>query len=239
MFWDFDGTLARRHEMWSGALVDALRTVDPQTPVTAAQVRPWLEDGFPWHRPDRLRRAQSPQQWWSALRPLLLAAFTGVGASPAEAERAVSRVPAAYYRPGAWTVVEGAAQALRMTAGAGCRNLVLSNHGPELPALVDALGLGEHVDATITSALVGAEKPHPAIFDHALRLAGLEPGDEAWMVGDNPRADVQGATASGLRAVLVADAPGVAGAVTVLEAAHLVTRSGSGDTMRPSASGPF
>lgn len=235
MFWDFDGTLARRHEMWSGALVDALRTVDPQTRVTAAQVRPWLQDGFPWHRPDVVRGSQSAQQWWSALRPLVVAAFTGVGASPDAAERAASRVPAQYYRPDAWTVVEGAVQALQTTTAAGCRNFVLSNHGPELPALVDALGLGDHVEATTTSAVVGAEEPHPAIFAHALRLAGVDPGDEVWMVGDNPRADVQGATAVGLRAVLVADAPAVRGAVTVLQAAQRVVASVSSWQERPMA----
>ncbi|MEH3077646.1 MAG: HAD family hydrolase [Quadrisphaera sp.] len=230
VFWDFDGTLARRHDMWSGALVDVLRSFDPRTKVTAEQVRPWLQDGFPWHSPDTVREGQSAEQWWSALRPLLVSAFTGVGLGPAEAARAASRVPDQYYRPDAWTVVEGAEQALQTIAAAGFRNVVLSNHGPELPTLVDALGLGRHVETTITSAAVGAEKPNPAIFVHARRATGLEAGDEAWMVGDNPVADVQGALTSGLRAVLVADAPegvGAVEAVTVLQAARLVVAGGS------------
>lgn len=222
MFWDFDGTLARRHLMWSGALVDVLKSIDPQTQVTAAQMRPWLEDGFPWHHPDTVREAQSPQQWWSALRPLLVSAFTGVGLSSEEAERAASCVPTEYYRPEAWTVVEGAEEALLTTAAAGYRNLVLSNHGPELPGLVDAVGLGRHIEVTITSAAVGAEKPNPVIFAHAARLAGLDDKGEAWMVGDNPVADVQGAVEFGLRALLVSPSPVTAGAVTVLQAAQRI-----------------
>lgn len=54
---------------------------------------------------------------------------------------------------------------------------------------------------------VGASKPSPTIFDHALTglrrvLPDLQAAD-VLHVGDNPRADVAGATAFGMRAALV------------------------------------
>ena len=58
------------------------------------------------------------------------------------------------------------------------------------------------------SAVTGYEKPHPEAFRLVLRRFG-EPR-ERWMVGDNPHADVAGAQALGIPAVLVrteADAP--------------------------------
>ena len=95
----------------------------------------------------------------------------------------------------------GVTPALQATRQAGWRNVILSNHVPELPALVGALGLEDLIDGVYTSAAIGYDKPHPEAFRHALR----ESGDPArrWMVGDNPVADVKGAQALGIPALLV------------------------------------
>jgi putative hydrolase of the HAD superfamily len=47
---------------------------------------------------------------------------------------------------------------------------------------------------------MGYEKPHPEAFHLGLR--GMD-ASAAWMVGDNPVADVGGAEAVGIRAILV------------------------------------
>ncbi|MDX2137768.1 MAG: HAD family hydrolase [Chloroflexota bacterium] len=53
----------------------------------------------------------------------------------------------------------------------------------------------------ISAADVGYLKPHPAIFQTALNCVGVKP-QEAVFVGDDPEADVAGAQAAGLTAVL-------------------------------------
>jgi phosphoserine phosphatase len=63
-----------------------------------------------------------------------------------------------------------------------------------------ASGLADRLDAVVVSGDVGRGKPDAAIFAHALRAVGSEPG-EAVMVGDNLEKDVDGALAAGLRAV--------------------------------------
>jgi putative hydrolase of the HAD superfamily len=81
------------------------------------------------------------------------------------------------------------------------QHIVLSNHVPELPQLVERLGLGRHFEAVHTSAHTGVEKPNPEAF---LRVAATLPvGATIWMIGDNPLADVQGAEAAGIPAILV------------------------------------
>lgn len=55
----------------------------------------------------------------------------------------------------------------------------------------------ERVDWIVISGEVGADKPQPAIFEHALQLAGIEAGRAAH-VGDSLLADVAGANRSGL-----------------------------------------
>jgi putative hydrolase of the HAD superfamily len=216
VFWDFDGTLAHREGLWSATLESALRLVAPGLGVTATALRPELSVGLPWHTPDETVPPRTPAEWWSAQRPLFLRAFARAGVPEQIAARAVAEIPTEYYRPGAWALADGAEAALQVAGAAGYRNAILSNHAPELPILVDALGLGPLVDRTITSAAVGAEKPNPLIFRHA--LDAMSAGPDVWMVGDNPVADVEGAEALGIRAILVTPEHGLAEAAARIAA---------------------
>ena len=85
----------------------------------------------------------------------------------------------------------------------GLRVVVVSNWDSGLPAVLEAIGLADAVDAVITSAGVGAAKPDARIFGAALRAAGCGPA-EAVHVGDSPEHDVAGAEAVGIRALLIA-----------------------------------
>lgn len=58
------------------------------------------------------------------------------------------------------------------------------------------------VDAIVDSRSHGRVKPHPTIFQAALELLGVSPG-EAVMVGDSLEEDVEGARALGMRAILI------------------------------------
>lgn len=52
--------------------------------------------------------------------------------------------------------------------------------------------LDRYVDWIVTSEEAGADKPDPRIFNLALaKLGGIE--GQAWMIGDNPVADIEGA----------------------------------------------
>ena len=78
--------------------------------------------------------------------------------------------------------------------------VVVSNWDVSLHEQLRATGLDALVDGAVSSAEVGAGKPHPAIYRRALELAGVP---DAVMVGDSPDTDVAGALALGLGAVLV------------------------------------
>jgi putative hydrolase of the HAD superfamily len=64
------------------------------------------------------------------------------------------------------------------------------------------LGLESHLDAVTFSAEVGWRKPSPRIFQAAMRALGTEVACTV-MVGDSEAADIAGAHAAGMRAVLV------------------------------------
>jgi putative hydrolase of the HAD superfamily len=95
------------------------------------------------------------------------------------------------------------APALAALRAAGIRTVVVSNWDASLHERLRQTGLAQLVDGALASAEVGAAKPDGAIFTAALALAGVDAAD-AWHVGDTPAADVEGARAAGLRAILIA-----------------------------------
>ena len=200
ILWDFDGTLATRPGHWSQGMLEVLDDHDPGHEVTREQLRATLQNGFPWHRPHEPHlHLNDPDAWWAEVGQTLAAGFGEVGYAK-DAPQLLAAFRARFSDPSGWTVFDDTVPSLEALREAGMRHVVVSNHMPELPRLADALGIGRLVDAVITSATVGYEKPHPAIFHAAIAATDAEP---ALMVGDNPVADVQGAWEVGLEAVLV------------------------------------
>lgn len=69
-------------------------------------------------------------------------------------------------------------------------------------ASFERLGLDRYFSFGFTAADVGASKPHPAMFEAALRRTGVA-ARAAAHVGDHPVHDVEGARAVGMRAIWV------------------------------------
>jgi len=201
LLWDFDGTLAARDGMWTGTLVEVANLVIPERGITKDDIRPFLQEGFPWHTADRPHPNQTPDEWWAALIPVFVTAYAGVGLSPELARALAARVRAAFLEVSQWRVFDDVLPTLSSLQGLGWTHYILSNHVPELPSLAHALGLSPFFEEVLTSARTGFEKPHPEAFKGLLRQ--LPGGSTVWMVGDSLAADVQGAANVGLPAILV------------------------------------
>ncbi len=202
LFWDFDGTLGSDPENWSGVLVRVIKELDPETRVTVEKIAPHLRTGYPWHSPQHSHlHIKTADAWWENIFHLLEVAATKAGLPRETAVHAARRVRNEYLNPARFTVFADVRPALSHAKAHGWRNVVLSNHTPELGELVCALGLDDFIEQTITSAQVGYEKPHVELFRRALTMVGG--ATEAWMISDNLLADVLGAQEAGLSAVLV------------------------------------
>ena len=92
--------------------------------------------------------------------------------------------------------------ALEAARARGQRLVVVSNWDVSLVGVLRGLELEPLLDGILTSAVVGARKPAPAIFERALALAGVTP-DQAIHVGDSLDEDVAGARAAGIEPVLI------------------------------------
>jgi putative hydrolase of the HAD superfamily len=135
------------------------------------------------------------------VQPVLARAYEAAGYEPARALELAEAARRLYVDPGVgWALFDDTLSSLDRLSQAGWTHAILSNHVPELRQIVVGLALDDVVAFVSCSAETGYEKPHARAF--ASVLDRLRPS-EAWMVGDNVVADVLGAEAVGIPAVLV------------------------------------
>jgi putative hydrolase of the HAD superfamily len=92
--------------------------------------------------------------------------------------------------------------ALEQARRRGYRVGVLSNFTLlDLPGSLEALGLGELVDAALSAAVIGAAKPRPEAYQAMARALGVAP-EACLFVDDRPEC-VEGARQVGMRAWLL------------------------------------
>jgi len=217
---DFDGTLAHRSGMWSGTLLDVLDANAPGHTATLDGLRASLRDGFPWHTPDEPHlHLNDPEAWWQHMSRLFSSVFATAGVDHQQLPMLVARTREQYCDPAQFALYDDTADALHRLVDARVEVVILSNHVPELPRIVAGLGIADLIDKTITSAAIGYEKPHPEAFAHA--LVDVDP-TRCCMIGDNPAADIDGAAAAGMHAILVRHPD--ARVQTVAEAVELILK---------------
>jgi len=104
-------------------------------------------------------------------------------------------------------LLPGATELLSTIRELGLRCVAVSNtmwyDGATYLAELAGFGLGQAFDALVSSVDVGLKKPHPAMFDAAVTLAGCE-AEACIMVGNSEAKDVAPARAMGMRTIRVA-----------------------------------
>jgi HAD superfamily hydrolase (TIGR01509 family) len=133
-------------------------------------------------------------------RLLDLAAAAG---SASALDYAAASIWESHLRRNVWSRVgTGVDAALGRLRRAGIRLAVVSNSEGTVGAILDEVGLGRHLETVVDSWVVGVAKPDPRIFEIALTRIGVAAA-HAIMVGDSPAADIAGAKAAGVGAVLL------------------------------------
>ena len=94
------------------------------------------------------------------------------------------------------------AQVLQELSDKGYVLGVISNSHRSLDSFKEHFKLNELITTAVSSAEHGYMKPHRSIFETALERARVAPR-ESLMVGDSLKADIEGALAIGMRAVLL------------------------------------
>src|SRR3989475_7036396 len=100
----------------------------------------------------------------------------------------------------------GAVELLAEIRDLGMRNVIASNtYWRDADSYWEdfrLLGMAEHVDGIITSVDAGHLKPHPAVFEMAMRWAEV-PAERCVVIGNREENDIAPALALGMRTILV------------------------------------
>jgi HAD superfamily hydrolase (TIGR01509 family) len=100
----------------------------------------------------------------------------------------------------------GAIELLAEIRALGLRTIIASNtYWRDAESYWDdfrLLGMAAHIDAIVTSVDAGHLKPHPAVFEMAIRVAGC-PAQRCVVIGNREENDVEPALALGMRTILV------------------------------------
>ena len=152
--------------------------------------------GMPRRASERKPRADDDRGWW---RELVLRVLRRHELPPGfDQERYFDAVYREFTQPGVWSLFPEAIEALDELA-AHHRLAILSNFDTRLRTVLAQLGILARFTGIVISSEVGADKPDPWIFQHALNQAGVS-ADEALLVGDDPECDVAGARRAGWHA---------------------------------------
>jgi FMN phosphatase YigB (HAD superfamily) len=100
-----------------------------------------------------------------------------------------------------WVAFDDTTPVLTKLAERGIPCVVVSNIGIDIRPFLHKAGLADKLDGVVLSYEVGAVKPQPEIFAHALDLLDM-PAADVLMVGDSWRDDA-GAAAVGIRTLIL------------------------------------
>lgn len=107
-----------------------------------------------------------------------------------------------FARPETWVLFPDALPTLKALKKHGKILGIVSNWDSRLFGICEGLGVRQHLDFVLASAVVGAAKPSPKIFQEALKQVGAAP-HEALHVGDSLEDDVLGAERAGIQALFL------------------------------------
>lgn len=190
---DFYGTLARA-TTWVSAdevLGEHGYELDPEHRAI------YFADGLDGVEHDEHSRSREHYVAWQRERALAMLAASDVHPDEYEVILEKLRAGTATRVLEAYDEVAGVLAEVRRR---GVRIVICSNWDWDLREAVAEAGLTDTVDAMVSSAWIGARKPHPRIYAAALGEAGVAP-DEVLFVGDTWGPDVVGPLEAGFRPV--------------------------------------
>lgn len=134
--------------------------------------------------------------YWSHLYRRLL------GELGIEDESLVGALYSTFSDSASYKLYDDALPCLEGLVRSGHRLGLISNFERWLEEMLVELEVGHHFEVSVISGIVGVEKPDPAIYEAAVRSAGVRPGD-AVHIGDSPTMDVAPAAEVGMTAILL------------------------------------
>ncbi|MCW5314596.1 HAD-IA family hydrolase [Nostoc sp. KVJ3] len=202
LLWDFDNTLAYREGAWSGTLHSILKRNGIHN-INLEDIRPFLNIGFPWHSPEIPHILLfNGTIWWEYMNEYFAEIYEKVGINRDQAINYASQVQNEYKNIEKWHLYDDVIPTLQDAIKNNYKNVILSNHIPDLHEIIDQLNIKKYFDGIYTSGKIGHEKPSLKFYDYVINDLKIEK-TKCIMIGDNYNADIAGALHAGIQAILV------------------------------------
>jgi putative hydrolase of the HAD superfamily len=193
---DFYGTLAETPD-WGPSWAELVASVGYELP-DAVRDR-WWNDALDGTEHDEHSQSRDHYVAWQQAR--IRGMLDDCGVPRATQDTLITRVReiGAHRSMRAYDEVPGVLADLRAR---GLTLAICSNWDWDLLEAIEAAGLRDTVDVVVSSAWIGARKPHPRVYDAVLAKVGIAP-ERALFVGDTWACDVEGPRTAGLQPVYI------------------------------------
>ena len=141
---------------------------------------------------------KAERDWWHHLVRETFAPFPPIKDFGAFFDELYNR----FAEPSSWRLYPEAREVLAALKKSGKILGIVSNWDSRLFQLCRGLEVENHFEFILASAVFGASKPNPKIFEEAVRRSGFSPRD-AVHIGDSLEDDIQGARRAGIQAVWI------------------------------------
>ena len=149
--------------------------------------------GLDSHSNEKLERT-----WWKSLVRDVFSELGGVS----DFEGFFAELYDLFARPEVWRLYPGTLDILKELKARKKKIAIISNWDSRLLKLCDTLGLQEYMEFILASAVFGSSKPHPKIFEEALKRSGVK-SEEAVHIGDSWEDDIRGASQAGIEPIWI------------------------------------
>lgn len=207
VLWDFHGTLADRPDMWSRSVTEVLNSRGIRAPEMLSHLASTLYTTLPWNQPHLGHpHAGDREGWWDAVaasfKEIIVRGFRFCGG--AEFEAAFPAIRQRICAAHEYQLLPPAIDWVPRLHERGIVQAIVSNHVPELPEIVEGLGLSPYMKVVVSSGAEGIEKPRPEIFELTLDRVHARPC-ACLMVGDDDARDLVPAAHLGMATAHVRD----------------------------------
>ena len=199
LFWDFDGTLVRPNEAYSIALDAALRAYGYEIPFD--DIRRCTRE-IPWHTDKTVYPQPVGELWWESLYERIRLHTENWGI-PETMHREICLRYRQELRAYPYELFADALETMAECRKMGYACHLLSNNHPDLPLVLERMGLTGEFEMQFIGSLYGYDKPCIELYRYAMERAGVTEEMEVWMIGDNPYMDIKAAKEAGLNTVWV------------------------------------
>jgi putative hydrolase of the HAD superfamily len=201
ILWDFDGTLAYRDGMWSGTLFSVLEK--NKINVSLKDIKPHLTTGFTWHNPELSHKELfKGKTWWEYYEKYFENIFIRLGIQKETAAELSKQIKAEYMDKEKWHIYDDVVEALKKIIEKGNRNIIISNHIPELDEIVENLNIKQYFVKVYSSGNIGYEKPNKKFYKYIMDDQKVDKNG-CIIIGDSYESDIKGGKNIGIKSILI------------------------------------